>query len=311
MYSRFRALPDFSEYKLQQLQNSKVAVVGLGATGSAIAENLARHGVNLVVIDRDYLEENDIYSSSIYTPDMCENALPKSEAARKYLSEFTEVESHQQNLNSENISILENCDLVMDGTDNLKTRFLISEYCSREDKPWIYTAAIGESGYSMLFDEECFSCVFEKVQAGSLATCETAGIMREIAANAAASSSRKAVKYLTGKNVQENLEMIPSGRRLEISSSGCRVCEEREYEHLESAPSTSSVCGKNKYHIDLGSSISLKKISDRLDPFVENEYLLRAEIGNREITVFSSGRVIVEAEDEGHAEQLVSEKLGI
>jgi adenylyltransferase/sulfurtransferase len=218
----------------------------------------------------------------------------------------------QDNLSSENISILDGCDLVMDGTDNLKTRFLISEYCSREDTPWIYTAAIGEKGYSMFFDEKCFSCVFEDIQAGSLKTCETAGILREISSMAAASSARKAVNYLTGKEVEEKLDMIPSGRTLNVSSDGCKVCEKQSFQYLDDSSSTSSVCGKDKYHVDLNSDdLDLEAIKDKLDAELRNQYLVRAVFDGRKMTVFKDGRAIVEAEDEGHAEQLVSEKLGI
>lgn len=312
MYSRFKALTNYSEEDLKKLQSSKVAVIGLGATGSAIAENLARHGVNLFIIDRDYLEMNDMYSSSIYTPEMCEKSLPKAKAAEKYLSKFTEVEAVQGNLNSENISLLDECNLIMDGTDNLGTRLLISEYCNREDKPWIYTAAISENGYSMIFDEKCFNCIFEEIEAGSIETCETAGILREISSITAAKSSQKAVDFLTDKEVQETLDMIPSGRSLEISSQGCEVCEDENYSRLDSASSTSSVCGKNKYHLDLNSdSIDLQKVSENLNTSIKNEYLVKASIDTRNITIFEDGRAIVEAKDKGHAEQLISEKLGI
>lgn len=312
MYSRFKVLSEFSENDLQRLHDSKVAVIGLGATGSAIAENLARHGVELVLIDRDYLEMNDIYSSSIYTPEMCEDMLPKAQAAEEYLSDFTEVKSVQCNLNSENISVLNGCDLIMDGTDNLKTRILISEYCNRENKPWIYTAAVAQKGYSMLFDEKCFNCIFEDIAVGSLKTCETSGILREISAMTAAASSKKAVKYLTGGKVDEKLDMIPSGRSIQTSTKGCEVCEKDKYPALESPSSISSVCGKNKYHISLNSeNLNLEKISDQLDTKLRNSYLVRAVFNGRNMTIFKDGRVIVEAEDKGHAEQLISEKLGI
>ena len=312
MYSRFKALSNHSKKDLKKLQNSRVAIIGLGATGSAIAENLARHGVKLFIIDRDYLEMNDMYSSSIYTPEMCETSLPKAKAAEEYLSKFTEVEAVQGNLNSENISLLDDCDLIMDGTDNLATRLLISEYCNKEDKTWIYTAAISENGYSMLFAEKCFKCIFEDVEAGTIETCETAGILREISAISAAKSAQKAIKFLTGKEVEENLDMIPSGRSMDISCPGCEVCEENTYTRLESTGSTSAVCGKNKYHVDLNSdSIDLEEISDILNASLKNEYLVKASIDDRKLTVFKDGRAIVQANDKGHAEQLISETLGI
>jgi len=113
MFSRFEALENFNKEDQKQLEDSKVAVVGLGATGSVIAEHLARHGISLVVIDRDYLEPKDIYSSSIYKPRQCEKAMPKAIAAEKELEIFTDIESKVESLNPENIDILKDVDLIL------------------------------------------------------------------------------------------------------------------------------------------------------------------------------------------------------
>lgn len=311
MFSRFTSLENFSENDQKQLKDSKVAIVGLGATGSVIAEHLARHGVKLLLIDRDYLEPKDVYSSSIYRPEQCKKAIPKAIAAEQQLEDFTDIESRVESLNSENIDALKDVDLILDGTDNLDTRFLISEYSKKENIPWIYTAAIGEEGYSMFFDNKCFNCVFEKVGAGSLETCETAGILREISTIAASKSVEKAVKYLTGKEVKENLETV-SGESFEVENNGCEVCEESSYPHLESDRSTVAVCGENKYQLDrqVGEK-AMKRLRESGDIIADNDYLLRVSINDREITAFDSGRIILQAQDKGHAENVVSEILGV
>lgn len=311
MFSRFEVLENFSKKDQTQLEDSKVAVVGLGATGSVIAEHLARHGVELLLIDRDYLEPKDVYSSSIYTPDQCKEAMPKAVAAEQQLGKFTETESRVESLNPENMDILADVDLILDGTDNLETRFLINEYSKKENTPWIYTAAIGEKGYSMFFNSKCFSCVFEKVGAGSLETCETAGILREVSTIAGSKSAEKAVKYLTGKKIPEKLEKV-SGESFEIENSGCEVCEEDSYPHLESGRSTVAVCGKNKYQLDrdLGED-AINRLREKGDVIADNDYLLRVKLDGREITAFNSGRIILQARDKGHAETVVSEILGV
>lgn len=311
MYSRFKALEKYSEGDLERLQNSTVAVVGLGATGSVIAENLARHGVNLVLIDRDYLEPNDCYSSNVYMPEQCENAIPKAKAVEEKLSEFTEVESRVGSLNPDNVDLLENSDLVMDGTDNLETRFLISEYCRKKGKPWIYTSALGEKGYSMFFQDKCFNCLFQDVNAGGLETCETAGIMREVSTVVASISSMKAIQFLTGKEVEEKLETF-SGESFDIDGSGCSVCEDREFPHLESDRRTTAVCGENKYQVEKDHSDEIfGKVKQVADSFTENDYLVRAEIDGRNTTFFRDGRAIIEAKDKGHAEAIYSEIVGV
>lgn len=311
MFSRFKALDNYSSKELEQLQSSKVAVVGLGATGSVIAEHLARHGVDLVLIDRDYLEPNDVYSSQIYTPEECENSVPKAKAADEYLSQFTDAEPHVGSLNPGNVDILSDADLVMDGTDNLETRFLIDEYCKENGRKWIYTSALGEKGFSMLFDEECFNCVFEDIAAGSLETCETAGIMREVSTIAASISARKAVEVLTGKEVEETLDSV-SGDSYSIEGGSCEVCEGESFPYLESRNNTVAVCGENKYQVEReAGEEAIKRLKDQADSFEENDYLVRAEVDGRSFTLFRDGRAIIEARDKGHAEAIYSETIGV
>lgn len=304
-------MENYGKEELEQIQDSRVAVVGLGATGSAIAENLARHGAELVLVDRDYLEMNDCYSSSLYTPEDCEKALPKAEAAGEKLSKFTEVETHTESLKPENTGILDNADIVMDGTDNMETRFLINEYCRKEEKPWIYTAALGEKGYSMMFNKKCFNCLFDDITPGELETCETAGIMRDVAAGTASISSLKAVRFLAGKQVEEKLDTF-RGESLEVEGGSCEVCGEESFPRMESRTGTVSVCGENKYQLEkeVGEK-AFEKLRERSGEFTENDYLLRADIDGRSFTLFRSGRAIVEARDSGHAETLFAEIIGV
>lgn len=311
MYSRFKTLQNFSQEDLDRLKESKVAVIGVGATGSVIAENLARHGVNLVIIDRDYLEKNDLYSSNIYNKEDCKKSLPKAQAAAEHLSELTDVEFFVENLDSENIDRLKDVNLVVDGTDNMETRFLIDEFSHREGIPWIYTAALGGKGYSMFFDSECFNCIFEDVSAGTLGTCETEGIMREISGMSALKSSLKAVNYITGKKVSEKLDMIPSGKSLEVESSGCPVCKDERFEKLGSSSKIGSVCGENKYQITRDvSDEAFNRLKSAGDLVSENRYLVRVKIDGRSFTLFRSGRAIIEARNREHAEAVFSEIIG-
>lgn len=311
MFSRFKALDNYSREELEQLKSSTVAVVGLGATGSVIAENLARHGINLVLVDRDYLEPNDCYSSNIYTPEQCEKSVPKAKAAEEYLSQFTEVESFVESLNPENVDILSEADIIMDGTDNMETRFLINEYCKKNDKSWIYTSALSEKGFSMVFDNSCFNCVFEDIRAGRLETCEIAGIMREVSTIAASMSSRKAVELLAGRDVEEKLDTV-GGESFEVEGNSCKVCQGEEFPHLESGRQTVAVCGENKYQVekDIGEE-AFDRLREQSEEYTENEYLARAKIDGRNFTLFKDGRAIIEANDKGHAEAIYSEMIGV
>lgn len=312
MLSRFTELEGFNQEDLQEIENSKVAVVGLGATGSVIAEHLASHGVELLVIDRDYLEESDLYSSNLYSRNQVRKGLPKAKAAEEKLLDFTDIEGKVESLKPGSIEILEEADLVMDGTDNLETRFLIDEFCRKEGIPWIYTAALAEKGYSMLFREKCFSCLFEEVKAGSLDTCEESGIMREVSSMAASLSGLKAIKLLAGKQVEEVLDVVPEGESFEIKDTGCEVCQQKSFPHLNSTRETSGVCGENKYEISRQiSQDAFEKLRQHGEILADNDYLTRVSIDGRSFALFNSGRAIIEARDRGHAESIFSETLGI
>ena len=293
MHSRFEAL---GKYDLDKLQNSTAAVIGLGATGSVIAEHLARHGVNLILVDRDYLEMNDLYSSNLYSKNQCEASLPKAKAAEEKLRDLTEIEAFIENLDSENLDLLENADIVLDGTDNLETRLLIDDYCSRNDRPWIYTAALGERGFSMFVEDECFRCTFEKLNPSS--SCQRNGVMREISSIAASKSSMKAVRFLSGLEVDEKLEMIPSGKSFQVEACNCDSNEDIE---------VSSVCGDGKYQV-FGDKRPEEFTGEVLK---SNEYLKRIEFEGSELTVFESGRAIVHAPSREAAEKLYRQASSI
>ncbi len=312
MHSRLKALKNLEKEKIEQLQGSKVAVIGLGATGSVIAESLARYGVNLKIFDRDYLEKNDLYSSGLYTKDECEKSVPKAEALQEKLSEFTEVEKHVESLNAGNIKALDDVDLIVDATDNMGTRFLIDEYCQKNRKPWIYTAALAGRGYSMFFDEKCFNCVFKQVRPGKLGTCRTEGIVRDVAALAAHRSSLKAFRYLIGEEVDERLDLVPQGEALGVEASGCEVCEEGDYSRMDSDERVSSVCGENKYQINAEvTEEAFDRLRSQGEIVADNEFILRAVVDGKEFALYRSGGALLEAEDRGHAEARFSEIVGI
>ncbi|MFB6147968.1 MAG: ThiF family adenylyltransferase, partial [Candidatus Nanohaloarchaea archaeon] len=296
MHSRFTALEGYGEKEKEKLDSSTAAIVGLGATGSVMAEHLARHGVDLVLIDRDYLEENDLYSSNLYTREQVGKGVPKAEAAKERLQELTGIEAHVESLSGRNVDLLEDADIVLDGTDNLETRFLLDEYSARTGTPWMYTAAIAEKGYSMLFKEKCFSCVFEEVRAGSLGTCETEGIMREVSTLAATRSALKAVQHLSGKEVEEVLETVPPGEKLEVECPGCEVCEKGNYPHLEGEGKMEAVCGENKFQLEREvDEDTFERLRRAGEVVADNKYLTRVKVKGNSFALFRSGRAIIEA----------------
>lgn len=305
MYSRFKALNEIEKKHQEQLQQSTVLIVGLGATGSAIAENLARHGIKLKIIDRDYLEKNDTYSSSLYTPEDCKKSLPKAKAAEKHLQKHTEVESFTGEFANKD-HLLENTDLIMDGTDNLQTRYKIDKVSKQRKIDWIYTAAIAEKGYSLYIDQDtCFKC-FANQKAKGVGSCEIQGIMREVSQIVAAESSKKAVKNLIGKEISQKLYMYPQGRKLEIKQSSDCVCEYSDDEFREAL----SVCGENKYQIrNKELDFDMDSLEEVIDVELSNDYLVRGSFNGYEAVFFDDGRAIIKAEDKGHAKSIYNKVM--
>ena len=293
MHSRFKAL---EKYDLGKLQSSTVAIVGLGATGSVMAEHIARHGINLILIDRDYLEINDLYSSNLYSREQCESALPKAKAAEQKLQDVAEVESYVQNLDSSNTELLEDADIILDGTDNLETRLVLDQYSSLNNVPWIYTAALGERGFSMFLEDNCFRCMFEKLDPAS--SCQQNGVMREISSIAASTSSIKAIRKLSGLEVDQRLEMLPEGRKFEAMECTCNDNEEIK---------VSSVCGENKYQV-FG---SVKPENFQGNVVTRNKYLSKINFEGTALTVFKSGRAIIKADSREEAQKVYKKASSI
>src|SRR5690242_81713 len=169
----------------RRLRASRVAIVGCGATGSSLAQLLARAGVGtLRIIDRDYVEASNLQRQSLFDERDAAESVPKAIAASKKIAAFNsdvQAESRVSDLRPENAGeLLTGADLIVDGTDNFETRYLINDYCVRNSIPWIYTAAVGSYAATMNIipgTTACLTCIFPQSPAGLLETCDTSGIL--------------------------------------------------------------------------------------------------------------------------------------
>ncbi len=177
----------------RRLAASHVVIVGCGATGSVLASLLARAGVGtLRIVDRDYVEPSNLQRQSLFDEADAAESLPKAIAASRKIAAFNSqivVEPDVADLTPSNISSLfEGTQLVLDGTDNFETRYLINDFAIKNSLPWIYTAAVGSYGVTLNILPgltACLACVFPQPPQGALETCETAGIL-----NSAVNSGR-------------------------------------------------------------------------------------------------------------------------
>jgi adenylyltransferase/sulfurtransferase len=311
----------------RKLGASSVLIVGCGAMGSALANNLVRAGVGHVrLVDRDFVELNNLQRQTLYDEADAEAAAPKAVAAARRLglvNSAVTVEPIVTDFNADNAeTLLEGMDLAMDGTDNFETRYLLNDVCVKVGKPWVYSGVIAAYGVSMTIlpgDTACLRCVFpQRPLPGTTPTCDTAGILNGIVAAIGGVSSTEALKLLMGSDrVARGLFWMDlwenTSERMELPrQSGCQTCERHEYEYLDTALSedTATLCGRNAVQVRPGApgQLDLEALAGRLEgigPVTRNEFLLRATLDGYEFTVFPDARAIIK----GTAEPAVARTL--
>lgn len=336
-YARQYIIKEIGREGQDKLGRSRVAVVGLGALGSVSANLLARAGVgSLLLIDRDFLERNNLQRQILYDEkDLAEN-LPKAVAAKRNLQEVNseiKIEEAVADINPDTIDqLLSGIDLVIDGTDNFETRFLINDYCLKNGKPWIYGGAVRTEGMSyVVFPGEgpCLRCLFgEAPGAEGMQTCDQVGILAPVAHMIASFQSVEAIKLLAGKKevVERKLWKVDLWNREfravsveHLKTNPCSGCLDKEYPYLEKNKSSRTVtlCGRNAVQISraAGEKINFPALAGKLTgegKVTFNDHLLRWQNEPYEITVFSNGRAIVKGtEDAGQAKSLYSKVIGL
>ena len=242
----------------ERLAAARVAVVGCGATGSAVAALLARAGVGTIrIIDRDYVEPSNLQRQTLFDEADARESLPKAIAAARRIAAFNSqivVEPQVADLTPDNIEVLlEGADLVLDGTDNFETRYLVNDYAVKNGVPWIYAAAVGSYGVTLNVipgKTACLACVFPDSPQGIFETCETAGVLNSVVNLVASIEAAEALKWLVGSADLMRRTLLSwdvwTNERAEIQAgkprAGCRACGERDFVHLE---------GEGRPHITL------------------------------------------------------------
>lgn len=313
-YSRQVLFPGIGASGQRHLRASRIALAGCGATGSALACLLARAGVgNLRIIDRDYVEASNLQRQVLFDESDAAEGTPKAIAACRAIRKFNSqivAEPHVSDLTAENAAqLLSGVDVMLDGTDNFETRYLINDYAVKNSVPWIYVAAVGSCATTMNIipgETACLACIFPDPPSGPVETCDTAGILNSAVNFAASVAATEALKLLTGAREQVRKTLIShdlwSNRRAEISAvqprADCQSCGKRDFIHLawSSRPHV-TLCGRNAVQIrNGGRSFDLIDLGRRLAAFGEirqNEFVLRFHKEPYEMTVFPDGRAII------------------
>lgn len=318
----------------RRLATGRAAVVGCGATGSALASLLARAGVGMLrIIDRDYVEPSNLQRQSLFDESDAAESLPKAVAAARKIGAFNSeiaIEPRVADVVPQNIEeLLEGVDVILDGTDNFETRYLVNDYAVKTSKPWVYAAAVGSYGVTLNVlpgKTACLACIFPDSPMGMVETCETSGILNT-AVNAVASvAATEALKMLIGGKALERLRQtlwsfdVWTNELAEIGAgkprAGCRACGEHDFVHLagEGRPHI-TMCGRNSVQIhERSRPIDFAEMQRRLETLGvvrHNEFVLKFWREPYEMTLFPDGRAIIKGTtDTGVARSLYARFVG-
>ena len=333
-YSRQTVLPQIGREGQEKLRAATVAIVGVGALGSSMAEMLARAGVGtLRLADRDYLELHNLQRQSLYTESDIESGLPKAVAAAHHLREINSevrAEPWVADITPENvIDLIKDVDVALDGTDNLQSRYLLNDACVSEGIPWVYSGAIGVCGVSMTVEPEesaCLQCLYPAAPPpGSTDTCDIAGILGPVAHVISAIAAAEAIKLIVGGVPAKGLLAADlwtgSFDRIEVPRNpDCPACAMRDFIYLEGegwGREATRLCGRDAVQVHLpGGKPNLRDLGKRLSEgkagdVLSNEHIVRLRTDQNEMTIFADGRVIVKGTDDaGVARGLVARYIG-
>lgn len=316
----------------EKISKAKVVIIGLGALGTVIANNLCRAGVgHLRLIDRDFVELGNLQRQTLFDEQDARERLPKVIAAAAKLRTINseiEIEPLIVDVTPRNVErLLAGCDLVLDGTDNLETRFLLNDACLKLNLPWVYGGALGAAGSTMTIvpgKTPCLRCVIDHAPPpGMILSCDTEGVLGAITGTIASIESAEALKLLTGHAPRGSLLNIDlwegDFREVEVERRpDCPACGARQFEYLngQRIAWTTVLCGRNSVQIvpPEENEIALPDLQQRLasvGAVSYNGYLLSLQVEDREIVLFPTGRAIIRGTtDEAEARTLYARYIG-
>lgn len=316
------------------LLNSKVIIIGCGALGTVIANNLVRSGVGFIkIVDRDYIELSNLQRQMLFDEDDLENNIPKAIAASQKLKKINstiQIESIVDDVNSKNIEDLcSGMDVILDATDNLQTRYLINDISIKLNIPWVYGGVIGSTGMVHTIiphKTPCLRCMFPEIApAGSVETCDTAGVLNPITSIVASTESMEAIKILLNRKdvVIKGLQYMDIWNNefemIELSiNKSCKACASKTFDFLNRESDESVyLCGKNSVQINpIQKNISEENLLNRLDSlgleYKKNAYFIKFTVEEVQFTLFYDGRAILKnTSDKIRAQSLYAKYIGL
>lgn len=336
-YSRQVRFPGIGKDGQQRLLDSKVTLVGCGALGTVLANALVRAGVgHLRLIDRDFIETNNLQRQILFDEADVAANLPKAEAAARKLRVINSgvtIEPVVTDVDRTNIlDLAGDADLILDGSDNFEVRYVINDAAVKLGKPWVYGGCIGSHGQSMTIlpgETPCLRCVFEAAPApGEAGTCETAGVLGPIVNIVASYQAAEAFKILAGRRDAINRDLVyvdvweNVSRRIKIANLkgkvDCPCCGRGKFEWLEGehGAKTTSLCGRNAVQVShrVAGKLDFESMARELAAVGKvsfNKFLLKFDVDDYQFTVFPDGRAIIKGTaDADKAKTLYAKYVG-
>ncbi|HPS86143.1 MAG TPA: ThiF family adenylyltransferase [Spirochaetota bacterium] len=334
-YYKQTLLPQIGADGQEMLGGSTVVIAGCGALGTSLANTMVRSGVgNVVIIDRDYIDYDNLPRQILFDEEDIRKGLPKSVAAAEKLrlvNSSVNITPVVADLTSSNIEeLIKGADLILDGTDNFETRFLINEASDKMKIPWVYAGVV--STYGMVYatlpgETPCFNCFINNIPApGSFPTCATTGVLNTAVNMVTSIEATEGLKILTGRKsaISEKLIYVDVWHGLfkhfviKKGETPCRICDEHKYEFLktEKGVKAVSLCGHNSVQVTPSSAIgiSFEELASRLRSSGEvkfNNYMMKFIIPQYEFTIFPDGRTIIKGVmDESAGKSLYAKYIG-
>jgi len=326
-YSRQTVFPPVGDAGQAKLLSSCVVVIGCGALGSNISVLLARAGVGkLRIIDRDFVEEHNLCRQVLFTEEDVRLQIPKAIAAQRALARANstiEIDAIVADVNPTNVeSFCQDADVILDGLDNIETRYLLNDVAMKLNIPWVYGGALGSGGMTMTVlpgKSPCLRCAVPFApERGSMPTCESAGVVNTAPAIIGAMEANEAIKIIVGTGkLNTGIIMVDLWQnmfdKLKVAMrDDCQSCHGK-YDFLNEKfdVRVRSLCGQSRSIQVVDSSvrdISLDNLAKRLKGFGtvrQGEQTLRLTVDDYEVIVFPDGRAIIKNTlDEKEAREL-------
>ena len=330
-YSRQILFPGLGGEGQAKIGRASVCIVGCGALGSFQAEALVRAGIGrLRLIDRDYVDYTNLQRQWLYDESDAQNESPKAVAAARRLRQINssvEIEPLVKDMTPSNAEELaSDFDIILDGTDNFETRYLINDLSVKSNRVWVYGAAVGSYGVVMAIVPQkgpCLACVYPEPPPGIQPTCDVNGVIAPVTASVAALQVAMVMRLLAGWDDfacfihtmdvwQGTSKRVSAGPKDPV----CRVCGAREFRYLDGRKRTPvSLCGRNAVQLhENARPLDLQALAMRLRPLGSvrvNEFALRLSVPKYDVTFFPDGRAIVKGTtDVGVARSVYAQLVG-